>query len=130
MIIKNFSDVDTFDCLVKNSPAINFNNYNYLSISNFAGLETAYYFITSREIREHNCLSLNLKLDVLETYKTDILNSKAIVTREAINDQNKMFPTSFEGNLLPTYSTIVRPFQTQLPTNTKTKILITVGGVS
>lgn len=58
---------------------------NYAYIPDF----DKYYFITDSEIYPTNIHTLSLKVDVLETYKEDILESKATVSRS--NRSNEYF---------------------------------------
>lgn len=51
--------------------------YNYVYIEDLG----RYYFIRDAEIINTNLVELQLEVDVLETYKDDILNSKATVTK-------------------------------------------------
>lgn len=58
---------------------------NYAYIPDF----DKYYFITDSEIYPTNIHTLSLQVDVLETYKEDILESKATVSRS--NRSNEYF---------------------------------------
>lgn len=126
--IKNFADIDNFDCIMKNTQNTTFTYYNYVVINNFGGLKTACYFITNKELKEYNTISLSLKLDVLETFKEDILNAGGIVSHETLNENNKMYAKSFENNLLSSFEIEQHKFPIQL-NKTNSKILITVGSV-
>lgn len=60
---------------------------NYVYIENFK----RYYFITSVDIVRTNLWRINLKVDVLMSYKNEILNVSCIVSRSA-SDYNKKLP--------------------------------------
>jgi len=53
------------------------NNYNYAYIVDF----NKYYFIVSKTIEEANIIRLNLAPDVLMTYKAQLVNCPAIISR-------------------------------------------------
>lgn len=55
----------------------NVKEYNYCYIPNFK----RYYFIDNISIQRQNLFLLSLKVDVLESFKEDILKSKAYITQ-------------------------------------------------
>ena len=54
-----------------------FTNYNYAYIEEFE----KYYFIVNKTIEEANIIRLNLAPDVLMTYKAQLVNCPAIISR-------------------------------------------------
>ena len=63
--------------LLNSLVGVDFNYYNYCYIE----VINAYYFINECELIGAGVYSLDLEIDVLESYKTDILNSHARVKR-------------------------------------------------
>ena len=56
----------------------NLSNYNYVYIPEF----NRYYFITEMTIVRNNLWRISLKVDVLESFKSDILNLSCIVDKQ------------------------------------------------
>ena len=56
----------------------NLSSYNYLYIPSF----NRYYFITDIKVIRNNLWEISCHCDVLETYKNEIKNQKAIVARQ------------------------------------------------
>ena len=56
----------------------NLSNYNYVYIPEFK----RYYFITEMTIVRNNLWRISLKVDVLESFKSDILNLSCIVDKQ------------------------------------------------
>lgn len=88
VIGKTYTVIDTLDIKLKSNvniqsptliltkkPTINYDEVNY------AKLLERFYFVTSFQQGKTNFITLNLKEDVLETFKDDILNGTAIITR-------------------------------------------------
>lgn len=85
------TELNNMDLIVEiqynNIEQIQQSNYNYVYITDL----DKYYFITSFEIINNKIISLNLHIDVLMTYKTDILNSYGLLTQG--NNTNMYYPT-------------------------------------
>ena len=79
-------------------------NYNYVYISEL----NKYYFITSFDIINKDIISLNLHIDVLMTYKLDILNSYGLVVKG--NNTNMYYP-----NIPKTTKQIIRKIEFNNP---------------
>ena len=69
--------------LVIKSP--NLLNANYLYIPNL----NRYYFINNQEIISKNVINVYIEVDVLESFKDDILNSEALI--KSSTDYNKYY---------------------------------------
>lgn len=104
----NFNmDYDTSDCLLKItiSDTANFNyNYCYVPSTN------RYYFVTIKNINRVGIVYLSLHIDVLQTYRTQILNAKI-----------RLSDTKTNNNLVFKSEKIIN--------NDFVNILVTLGGV-
>lgn len=78
----NFNiDYNTRDTTIKLQGYNDF-NYNYCYIPNLK----RYYFVTNNSIRRNNIIFLSLHIDVLETYKKQILNSKIRLKNNSVDN--------------------------------------------
>ena len=66
----------------------NLSSYNYVYIPEFK----RYYFITEMTIVRNNLWRISLKVDVLESFKTDILNLNCIVDKQ----QNQSYSNNID----------------------------------
>ena len=66
----------------------NLSDYNYVYIPEF----NRYYFITEMTIVRNNLWRISLKVDVLESFKTDILNLNCIVDKQ----QNQSYSNNID----------------------------------
>lgn len=82
-------------------------NYNYCYIPLFS----RYYFINDIEIFPNNIYRIHLHIDVLETYKSDILNAKGVIYNTPTKE------TKIESNVT-------------LSDKENHIVMVTVGGVS
>lgn len=107
LILSLVNGVDYFQC-----------NYCYLSEFN------RYYFIRDIELMSNKNYRIQLEVDVLESFKDDILNSKGVVTRqENFNpyyDYNSKYEVRKEVDLF---------FSDTALSDGKTILLTTIGGV-
>ena len=111
--LKGITTID--DCVIEiytnNSIEIHTNdsivNYNYCYIPLFS----RYYFINDIEIFPNNIYRIHLHIDVLETYKSDILNAKGVIYNTPTKE------TKIESNVT-------------LSDKENHIVMITVGGVS
>lgn len=72
--IKTINNYATITIPIDNS-INNIENFNYLKIGNKC------YFITDKEYVAYNTINIVASLDVLETFKTEILEQTAIISR-------------------------------------------------
>ena len=74
--------------ILKNDKATNFSKVNYAKMLN------KYYYVSYETIANNNFIKLNLKEDVLETYKDVILNSNFDIVAKSEIDYTSNVPTS------------------------------------
>lgn len=80
LLFNNFEVINPV-LTIRQTPSNTFKNYNYCYIPIFK----RYYFVTSVNVQNDKII-MNLKVDVLKTYETEILNSYGlIVSRENAN---------------------------------------------
>lgn len=75
-----------------------FKNDNITDYSkiNYAKMLNKYYFVSYETIQNNSLIRLNLKEDVLETYKDNILNSSADITEKSTPSYSGSIRTSKE----------------------------------
>ena len=75
-----------------------FKNDNITDYSkiNYAKMLNKYYFVSYETIQNNSLIRLNLKEDVLETYKDNILNSSADITEKSTPSYSGNIRTSKE----------------------------------
>ena len=103
--LKGITTID--DCVIEIHTNNSIVNYNYCYIPLFS----RYYFINDIEIFPNNIYRVHLHIDVLETYKTDILNAKGVIYNTPTKE------TKIESNVT-------------LSDKENHIVMITVGGVS
>lgn len=86
-----------------------------------------YYFIDSKEILGFTTFALYLSIDVLESFKDDILNSQCLIKRSG--DYNKYYDDGSYKNEVRKEVTTYKSDVT-LNYDSPTTILVTLGGVS
>lgn len=73
--------------------AENLSNINYLYIPEFS----RYYFVTDATVLQHNLWQISAHVDVLESFKDQILSQKAIISRQEnlwnLYQEDEMFRT-------------------------------------
>lgn len=74
--------------ILKNDKAIDYSKVNYAKMLN------KFYFVSYETIANNNFIRLNLKEDVLETYKDDILNTDFDIIGKSEIDYTSNVPTS------------------------------------
>lgn len=77
-----------------NNPSLQLRSLDFNDNFNYAKINSRYYFINGVESMTNNVWIVHLKLDVLATYKTEILNTTAFVSR-AGNSYNKFLVDDF-----------------------------------
>lgn len=102
--LKDATTID--DCIIEIHTNNNIVNSNYCYIPLFS----RYYFINDIEIFPNNVYRLHLHIDVLESYKDDILNSTGVIYDTPTKE------TKIESNIT-------------LPKDESHIIMVTVGGV-
>ena len=88
-----------------------FKNDNITDYSkiNYAKMLNKYYFVSYETIQNNSLIRLNLKEDVLETYKDNILNSSADITEKSTPSYSGSIRTSKEVETFKLKSTVVLP---------------------
>ena len=96
--------------------------FNYCYIPKFA----RYYYVKSTTIDDNNLMTLQLEIDVLKTYATDIMQSSGIVTKS----QSKYQMRLNDGGLQCTQDSIIthQNFPTTFDNMQKDFILVVSGG--
>ena len=95
---------------------------NYVYIPKF----NRYYFVVDFEVFPSKIFTLTLKVDVLESFKQDILNCKGFVSRQA--DYNKYYDSEYESEVKKEVD--VFKSNSVLDLDIENKVLITVGAVN
>ena len=96
----------------------NDNITNYSKI-NYAKMLNKYYFVSHETLQNNSLIRLNLKEDVLETYKDNILNSSADITEKSTPSYSGSIRTSKEVETFKLKSSVVLP-------KTQSIIMVTV----
>ena len=88
-----------------------FKNDNITDYSkiNYAKILNKYYFVSHETLQNNYLIRLELKEDVLETYKDDILNSSADIIEKSTPNNVKNIETSKEVETFKLKSSIVLP---------------------
>ena len=96
----------------------NDNSTDYSKI-NYAKMLNKYYFVSYETLQNNSLIRLQLKEDVLETYKDDILNSSADIIEKSTTNNVGNIKTSKEVETFKLKSTVVLP-------KTQSVIMVTV----
>lgn len=88
-----------------------FKNDNITDYSkiNYAKMLNKYYFVSHETLQNNSLIRLELKEDVLETYKDDILNSSADIIEKSTPNNVRNIKTSKEVETFKLKSTVVLP---------------------
>lgn len=86
---------------------------------NYAKMLDKYYFVSHETLQNNSLIRLQLKEDVLETYKDDILNSSADIIEKSTPNNVRNIETSKEVETFKLKSTVVLP-------KTQSVIMVTV----
>lgn len=86
---------------------------------NYAKMLNKYYFVSHETLQNNSLIRLNLKEDVLETYKDNILNSSADITEKSTPSYSGSIRTSKEVETFKLKSSVVLP-------KTQSIIMVTV----
>lgn len=76
---------------------------------NYAKMLNKYYFVSHETLQNNSLIRLELKEDVLETYKDNILNSSADIIEKSTPDNVRNIKTSKEVETFKLKSTVVLP---------------------
>lgn len=96
----------------------NDNTTDYSKV-NYAKMLSKYYFVSHETLQNNSLIRLQLKEDVLETYKDDILNSSADIIEKSTPNNVRNITTSKEVETFKLKSTVVLP-------KTQSVIMVTV----
>lgn len=98
-----------------------FKNDNITDYSkiNYAKMLNKYYFVSHETLQNNSLIRLNLKEDVLETYKDNILNSSADITEKSTPSYSGSISTSKEVETFKLKSDTILP-------KTQSIIMVTV----
>ena len=96
----------------------NDNTTDYSKI-NYAKMLNKYYFVSHETIQNNSLIRLNLKEDVLETYKDNILNSSADIIEKSTPNNVRNIETSKEVETFKLKSDTILP-------KTQSIIMVTV----
>ena len=96
----------------------NDNTTDYSKV-NYAKMLSKYYFVSHETLQNNSLIRLQLKEDVLETYKDDILNSSADIIEKSTPNNIRNITTSKEVETFKLKSTVVLP-------KTQSVIMVTV----
>lgn len=96
----------------------NDNTTDYSKI-NYAKMLNKYYFVSHETLQNNSLIRLNLKEDVLETYKDNILNSSADITEKSTPSYSGSIRTSREVETFKLKSDTILP-------KTQSIIMVTV----
>lgn len=89
--LKYFKDLETSRPMIIINLQ-NMNDFNYIKIEN------KFYFVESKTKKPNGLYDVYLKVDVLETYKDEILNT--MVTIKQATDYNKYLPDDYKNEEL------------------------------
>lgn len=127
---KTLENEQSFDCAFKGAadvkaPIIALKSENYIN-ANYAYIEDfgRYYFITSMQILPQNYYEISLKVDVLESWKADILASKVRLKRQEVS--NKYYDADYANEIRK--SATKYESNVTFESNVSTNILMTIGG--
>lgn len=76
---------------------------------NYAKMLNKFYFVSHETIQNNSLIRLNLKEDVLETYKDNILNSSADIIEKSTPNNTRNIKTSKEVETFKLKSSVVLP---------------------
>lgn len=95
-------------------------NFNYCYVPKFK----RYYFLSNINIQRQNLFVIDLEIDVLESYKDDILNSVAYISQTT--NSNPYYNREYETEIRKECNIYKSSIKNELNNNI---IMVTVGGV-
>lgn len=96
--------------------------FNYVYIPEF----NRYYFVDKIELFPNGIYNISLKVDVLESFKNDIKNSRGLISKQT--NINNYYNDSYESEIKKEVDLYKSNVTFDL--NKKSKILVTIGGVN
>lgn len=114
--IKDSTSVTNPTIILKTQTLIT-SNYAYIPSFN------RYYYIEKVEVFPNDIYRLDLKCDVLKSFKDDIKNSSAYITQQTTT--NKYYDSGYKSEVKKEVDIFKSPYVLEKETNT---ILVTVGG--
>lgn len=96
--------------------------FNYAYIPEF----NRYYFVDKIELFPNDIYNISLKVDVLESFKNDIKNSRGLISKQT--NINNYYNDSYESEIKKEVDLYKSNVTFDL--NKKSKILVTIGGVN
>lgn len=96
--------------------------FNYAYIPEFH----RFYFVDKIELFPNGIYNISLKVDVLESFKTDIANSNGLISKQT--NINNYYNDSYESEIKKEVDLYKSNITFDL--NKKSKILVTIGGVN
>lgn len=96
--------------------------FNYAYIPEF----NRYYFVDKIELFPNGIYNISLKVDVLESFKNDIKNSRGLISKQT--NINNYYNDSYESEIKKEVDLYKSNVTFDL--NKKSKILVTIGGVN
>lgn len=118
VLLKDRTDIKQPVLKLKNDDSIF--GFNYCFIPNF----NRYYFIQNIRVFPNSIFELDLSVDVLETFKTDILSSKGFVNRQS--EFNAYYNKDYNSEVRKEID--VYNSDKTLNINSNNMVLVTVGG--
>lgn len=118
VLLKDRTDIKQPVLKLKNDDSIF--GFNYCFIPNF----NRYYFIQNIRVFPNSIFELDLAVDVLETFKTDIISSKGFVKHQS--EFNAYYNKDYNSEVrkeIDVYNSNIT-----LNINSKNMVLVTVGG--
>lgn len=130
VINKELTQISTYEIKIKKESSIinpvimiesdSFIDFNYCYIDNF----NRYYFVNDVEVFPNNIFYLTLSIDVLESFKSDILASYGYIAKQT--NYNSFYNSNYASEI--TKTNWVYTSNITLP-DTTTNVLVTIGGI-
>lgn len=106
--------------IILRSESLILSNYAYIPEFN------RYYFVSKIELFPNGIYNISLRCDVLESFKTEILNSTGFINQQTKN-VNKYFNANYKSEVRKEVD--IYKSNVTIPTNVSETILVTIGGL-
>lgn len=106
--------------IILRSESLILSNYAYIPEFN------RYYFVSKIELFPNGIYNISLRCDVLESFKTEILNSTGFINQQTKN-VNKYFNADYKSEVRKEVD--IYKSNVTIPTNVSETILVTIGGL-